>query len=109
MRAIERGVDVGGAHVEAVDVVELAVPGFRHLPAATTSSRRHPACPGARDRRWRIAHHADAVRVGAEHRAFQEAGFRDPVAAGHLAVAIEREDAANTGVSSVPARAAGSR
>ena len=41
----------------------------------------------------RVAHHADAVRVGDHHRPFEEPGFLDPGRAGHLAVAVEREPA----------------
>lgn len=35
-----------------------------------------------------IAHHSDTVRTGEENRAFQKAGFLNPVDPGHVAVAI---------------------
>src|SRR5712675_1222072 len=82
-----------GLHVEAVDVVEPAVPGFGN------NGQRPPVAGGiglaVRDAPLddRVAHHADAVRVGDHHRAFEEAGFFYPGGAGHFAIAVERPPA----------------
>src|SRR5260370_426908 len=93
-----RGVDgvegVLGLDVEAVDVVEPAVPGFGN------DGKRPPVAGGIRLAMRdaplddRVAHHANAVRVGDHHRSFEEAGFFDPGGAGHFAVAVERPTAA---------------
>jgi hypothetical protein len=46
----------------------------------------------------RVAHHANAVRIGDHHRTFKETGFLDPGGAGHFAVAVERPPAGKNGI-----------
>src|SRR5260370_9707181 len=46
----------------------------------------------------RVAHHADAVRIGDHHWAFEKTGFFDPGCAGPFAVAIERPRSLNSGI-----------
>src|SRR5262249_40039060 len=50
-----------------------------------------------------VADDTDAVCVGDEHRAIEEAGFGEPVRAGHIAVAVLREEAAEDGIGRFPA------
>ena len=80
-----------GSDVETVDVVEVAVPGLGHHRQRPPVARCIRATGTHALGDHRIAHHADAVRVGQHHRAFQLAGFLEPCRAGHLAVAVERE------------------
>src|SRR6185503_1931464 len=90
LRAVERGEDVLRLDVKAVDVVEVAVVGFR-------DDRQQPrlrvllALDRPLDRR--VADDADAVRVGDEDRPLEKPGLFDPGRAGHLAVAVHREPA----------------
>ncbi len=93
LRAVECRVDMRRLHVEAVDVVEAAVPGLgddRRRPPVAGRVRvavLHP--PGDR----RLVHGADAVRVGEHHRALEHPGLLDPGAPGHLARAVQHEAA----------------
>jgi hypothetical protein len=97
LRAGKRCVDVLRSHMEAVDVIELAVPGLGHYgqrPPVTARVRRaRPHAPCDR----RVAHDADAVRIGEQDGPFERPGFLEPCGAGHLAVAIQREPAAEHG------------
>src|SRR5204863_9123665 len=72
--AFDRVVDVLRGDVEAVDVVEFAIPGFRHHrqrpPVARGIGLALAHAPGDGG----VAHHADAVRVGQQHRTLEEAG-----------------------------------
>ena len=85
--------DVLGLDVEAVDVVEMAVPGLGH------DRQRPPVARGIGPAGMqafgdhRIADHANAVRVGQHDRPLELARFVDPGRAGHLAVAVEGEPA----------------
>ncbi len=82
-----------GLHVKAVDVVEPAVPCFRH------DGKRPPVAGGIglavrhSPLNDSVADDADAMRVGDHHGTFEEAGFLDPSRAGHFAVAVLREPA----------------
>src|SRR5262249_17001188 len=89
-RSVERLEHVLGLDVEAVDVVQPAVPGLGH-------HRQRPPGPGLvlltllhAPGDDRIAHHAHAVSVGDHHRAFEEPGLVHPGGTGHLAVAVLR-------------------
>src|SRR5271165_434310 len=87
-----------GLHVEAVDVVEPTIPGFGN------NRKRPPVAAGVglamvyTPLNHRIAHDADAVRVGDHYRAFEEAGLFDPGSAGHFSVAILRKPAGEYGI-----------
>ena len=98
MRGVERVESILGFHVESVDVVQPAVPGFGHHgerpPVAFHVGRAVLDFPGDDG----VAHHADAVRVGDHDGAVEKAGVFEPGCAGHLAVAVEREPAAEDGV-----------
>ncbi len=86
-RGCERCEHVFGPNVQAVHVVEVAVPGLGHdrqRPAADLLVRRD-VCSDQR-----IAHHADGVRVGEADRRRQRPRLAHPLEAGHLAVAVER-------------------
>jgi hypothetical protein len=80
-----------GLHVEAVDVVQLAVPGLgddrRRPPVAGSVRVAVLHAPGDR----RLVHRADAVRVREHHRAVEHPGLLDPGAARHLARAVQHE------------------
>jgi len=87
-----------GLHVEAVDVVEPAVPGFR-------DDRKGPPVAGGIGLAMRdaplddcVSYYTDAVRVGDHHRAFEEPGLFDPGGAGHFAIAVERPPAGENGI-----------
>ncbi len=106
----ERALDVLGPHVKAVDVVEVAVPGLGHDgQRPPVAARVRGACPHAPGDGG-IAHDTDAVRVREQHRSLELAGFLEPGRAGHLAVAVEREPAAeHRACRAWRGRAAGSR
>ena len=93
-RAVERREHVLGLHVEAVDVVEQAVVGLGHDRQAPGLQARPRHLP-LEDR---VAHDADAVRVGDRDRALEEAALLEPRRPGHLAVAVEREPGAEHGI-----------
>src|SRR6476660_483355 len=83
--------------VEAVDVVEPAIPGFR-------DDRERPPVAGGVGLAMRhaplndgVAHHADAVRVRYHHWAFYKSGLFDPCCTGHFAVAVQRPPAGKYG------------
>ena len=75
-------------HVEAVDVVQASVIRLRH-------DRKPPGLQHVLARDFpaddRIAHHADAVRVGDRDWSLEIAALLDPRRAGHLAIAVQRE------------------
>ena len=89
---------VFGLHVESVDVVEIAVPGFgddrKRPPVAFHIGRAVLDLPGDDG----VANHANAVRVGDHDGAIEESGVVDPGCAGHFAVAVEREPGGENGV-----------
>ena len=90
---VERGEHVLVLHVEAVDVVQIAVVGLGHhrqRPPVAGRVGRARADPPADDR---VAHHAHAVRVGDHDRALEKSRLLDPRGARHLAVAVLREPA----------------
>ena len=105
MRGIESVESVFRLHVESVDVVEIAVPGFgddgQGPPVAFHVGLAALHFPGDDG----VAHHAYAVGVGDHDGAVEEAGVFEPGGAGHFAVAVEREPGAEDGVVRVfPAR-----
>ena len=78
---------VGGGDVEAVDVVEGAVPGLGH-------DRERPGLDAVGqlldlEGDECVADHAHAVGVGDRHGGVQQADLLEPGQAGHLAVAVE--------------------
>ena len=79
--------------MEAVDVIQPAVPGFRDdrqtPPVAGLIRRAVRESPGDD----RVARHADAVGVRHNDRPFEKSAFVHPRRAGHLAVAVQAEDA----------------
>jgi hypothetical protein len=86
-RCGQRGVDMLGAHVLAVDVAHVPVVGLaddREVPAHLV---RRPLGGGGRDQR--IAHDADRVRVREADARRQEAGLAHPFEAGQLPVAVQ--------------------
>src|ERR1019366_1030763 len=103
VRGIQGVEDVLGFHVESVDVVEIAVPGFGHHgqgpPVAFHVGLAALHFPGDDG----VANQADAVRVGDHDGAVEEAGVFEPGSAGHLSVAVEGEPGAEDGVVRVPA------
>ena len=79
--------------VEAIDVVQPAVPGLGHdrqAPPVTGLVRRAVREPPGDDR---VARHADAVGVGDDDRPFEKSALLHPGGPGHLAVAVEAESA----------------
>src|SRR4029077_7027333 len=92
-----RGVDgvegVLGLDVKPVDVVEPAVPRFGDDGERPPVAGRIGLAVRDAPLNDRVADHADAVRVGDHHWAFEEAGLFDPGRAGHFAVAVERPPA----------------
>src|SRR6267378_4719306 len=87
-----------GFDVEAVDVVEPAVPSFcddgERPPVAGgigLAMSNTPLNDG-------VADDADAVRVGDHYGTFEKTGFFDPGRAGHFAVAIERPPSSKYGI-----------
>jgi hypothetical protein len=92
--SVERRIHVCGLDVKAVDVVEMAVPGLgddrQRPPVAGRVGGALAHAPGDHG----VAHHADAVRVGQEHRPLQLPRLLDPGGAGHLAVAVQCEPSA---------------
>ena len=90
--------DVLRLHVKSVDVVQEPVPRLgddrQRPPVARCVGATLLHAPGDR----RVAHDADAVRVGQEDRPFEEARLLDPGRARHLAVAVLREPAGEDGV-----------
>ena len=91
MSGIDGVESVFGLDVETVDVVQPAVPGFRH------DWQRPPVAGGiglaVRDAPLdhRVANDSDAVGVGDHHRAFKEAGLLHPSGAGHFAISVLRK------------------
>ena len=89
-RALDRRDDMFRLHVKSVDVVQRAVPRLgddRQRPRLEESQM----LGGPLDRR--VAHDADAMRIGDEYRTLEKARFLDPGRAGHLAVAVQRKPA----------------
>jgi hypothetical protein len=74
--------------VEAVDVIEIAIPGFGHYGQAAVEHAWHPS-PAPFDHR--VANGAHAVGVGDGDGIQQQPVVFDPGRSGHLAVAIETE------------------
>ena len=84
----DRLVHVGRLDVKAVDVVEHPVPGLSHdREAPPVAGLRTPLLQLVRDQR--IAHDADAVRVGQGDRGGQHPGLANPLQTGQLTVAVE--------------------
>ena len=97
---VERGVHVLRLHVKAVDVVQPAVVGFgddRQPPRLQDVATRDLPLND------RVAHDADAVRVGDRDRPLEQAALLDPGRAGHLAVAVQREPGGEHGIVVGPA------
>jgi hypothetical protein len=95
-RPVERRIEVLGADVEAIDVVQDAVVGL-------ADDRQGPELVvhrvGAhRVDQQRIVNDPDRMRVRDRDRARQEAGFADPLEAGQLAVAVEAVAAGEDGL-----------
>jgi hypothetical protein len=88
-----RGVDgverVLGLYVEAIDVVEPAVPRFGDYRERPPVSSGIGLTVGDTPLNDGVAHHSDAVRIGDHHWTFEEAGLFHPRCASHLAVAVE--------------------
>ena len=89
-RPLQSGPNVTCPDVRAIDVVQQPVPGLGH----------HRQRPPVRARPLRplhlyegIPHHPHGVRVREGDRGGQQPGLLDPVAAGHLTVAVESMDA----------------
>ena len=75
LRAVERREHVLRLHVKAVDVVEIAVPGFGHDRQRPPVAGRIGFALSDAPLDCGVAHHADAVGVGDQHRAFEEAAI----------------------------------
>ncbi len=101
-RAVESGEDVLRPNMEAVDVVELAVPRLGNDRQRPPISGRIGFPLSDAPLNCSVAHDADAVRVGDQHGPFEKSGFIDPVRPCHFAVAIEAEHAGEYGL--IPAR-----
>src|SRR5688572_32903847 len=86
---------MSGLHVEAVCVIEEAVEGFGydgHGPesaAADDVGTRRSFVPNL-PLDERITDHANAVRVGKQHRPVKKPRLFNPGGASHLAVAVQR-------------------
>ena len=98
VRGVERMHGVFGLDVEAIDVVQPAIPGFgydRQRPIEPGRIR-----PGARHTPLdhRVAHHPHAVGVGDHHRPFEKSRLFDPCRSGHLAVAVLRKPGGEHGI-----------
>ncbi len=78
-------------HVKAVDVVQVPVVGLGDHRVRVVLVEEALGNLPPDDR---VPHDADAVRVRDEDRSFEEPGLVEPVGAGHLAVAVQREPAA---------------
>ena len=78
-------------HMEAVDVVQVAIPGFGDHGKRPGLQRE----PAALDRPGDdgIAHQANRVGIGNGDGAFEKAGFLHPGGARHFAVSVLREPA----------------
>jgi hypothetical protein len=87
-----------GFHMESVDVVEVAVPGFgdngQGPPVAFHIGGAMLNFPGDD----RIAHHADAVGIGDHDGAIEESGIVDPGRASHFAIAVQCEPGGEYGI-----------
>ena len=88
-----------GLHVEAVHVVQVAVPGLGHHGERPPAEGGRPGAallelPGDDG----VAHHAHAVGVGDHDGGREEARLLEPGGAGHFAVAVEGEPSAEDGV-----------
>ena len=87
------GLGVFGLYVEAIDVVQIAIPGFgddRERPPIFERQRGAVLqLPGDN----RVAHDPHAVGVGDHHRTVKKAGFIDPGGASHFAIAVFGEPA----------------
>ena len=91
LRGIERVRDVLRFHMESVDVIQPAVPGFgdhRQAPPVTGLIRR-AVREAPRDDR--VARHAHAMGVGNNDRPLEKAALFHPRGAGHLSVAVQTE------------------
>jgi hypothetical protein len=93
-------------HVEAVGVVEFAIPGFgnyRQGPPIAGSVRRPVLDPPLNDG---IAHNADAVGVGDHGWAVEKTGLVNPRRARHFPIPVQAEPSRENGIVQVgfPAR-----
>ena len=88
-RPIQRLERMGLRDVESVDVVQEPVPRLGDDGKAEVAGIAFASAALHVPLDDRVAHDADAVRVGDENRGAQEARFLDPGRAGHLAVAVE--------------------
>ncbi len=90
---VERARDILWFQVEAIDVVQPAVPRLRHDRQAppVTSLVRRPMRQAPGDDR--VARHADTVGVRNYDRPFEESAFLHPGRAGHFAIAVQAESA----------------
>ena len=95
-RGVERRLDVLGADVTTVEVVEVPVPRFgAHRQQPVPREQRvdavdpadHPGVAGA-----------DRVRIRQHDRQIERSGLVDPCGAGHLAVSVERVPACGAGL-----------
>src|ERR1700756_4654074 len=98
MRVLHRGDGVVGLYVEAVDIVQFAIPRFGHHRERPPVFKRNrgsvlylPVDNG-------VAYYAHAVRVGDHHGAIEKTGFLDPRGASYLAIAIFREPSSKYGI-----------
>src|SRR6267378_433255 len=84
--------------VEAVDIVEPAIPSFGDDGERPPVARGIGLAVGDAPLNDGIAHDADAVRVGDHHGTFQKTGLFHPRGAGHFAIAVERPPTGENGI-----------
>ncbi len=74
--------------MKAIDIVESAVPSFRHHWKTEISGAGKLACAPFNDG---VTYYAHTICVRKQYRPLQEARFLHPFAPGHFSVAVKRE------------------